>query len=150
MHPATVHRLIAALCLVAFGLGQAAFTSIAVRCTDASGHTRIEYACVKSPKGACLTPCAEPGVHAADDDHTGDPTQPTPCEDEPLGPQFSAARVGAASETMEVIVAAVLSVVLWDQCPFVVDEPARCAQQVANRDRPPDSLVRLRSVILTV
>ena len=150
MNPPSIQRLIAFLCLVAFGLGQTVFASMGVRCTDASGNTRIEYACIKSSQGECLTPCTEPGVHATDDDHEGDPTTPTPCEDEPLGSQLSAAKVIPSNGALEPVFAAIAVAFLWDQWSFVVELPVRCARPALDRDRPPDTLTRLRSVILTV
>lgn len=150
MNPPSIQRLIAFLCLVAFGLGQTVFASMGVRCTDASGNTRIEYACIKSSQGECLTPCTEPGVHATDDDHEGDPTTPTPCEDEPLGSQLSAAKVIPSNGALEPVFAAIAVALLWDQWSFAVELPVRCARPALDRDRPPDALTRLRSVILTV
>ena len=150
MRQPSTHRLIAFLCLVAFGLGQSLFASMGVRCTDASGNSRIEYACVKTSNGACLTPSIELVAHEADDDHSSDPAGPTPCEDEPLGSQISAAKVIPSSVSIDPVLAAVVVAVLWDGWPVDIEQPARSATPEPERERPPDSLARLRTVILLV
>ncbi len=145
-----IQRLIATLCLVAFGFGQLVFASIGVRCTDASGISRFEFACLKSADGACLTPCVDPGEHADADDHASDPTPPTPCQDEPIGSQASAAKVIPSNVVPVPVVAAVLVAIIWDHWSLTCSEPTRSFQPCRDRDRPPDSLERLRSVILLV
>jgi hypothetical protein len=143
-------HLIAFLCLVAFGLGQTLFASMGVRCTDASGDTRIEYACIKTSQGACITPCIDPGVQAADDDHESDDVPPTPCEDEPLSSQAAAAKLIPSNVSLEPLFAAVVVAILWDNCSFTTDQLANPRHPEVDRDRPPDSLARLRSIILIV
>jgi len=150
VHQPLPQRLIAFLCLVAFGLGQTVFASMGVRCTDASGSTRIEYACIKTSQGVCLTPCVDPAVHAADDDHGADPVPPTPCEDEPLASQASAAKLIPSSVSFEPVFAAVVVAILWDHWSFTIDQSVSPRHPEVDRDRPPDSLARLRSVILIV
>ena len=150
MNQPSIQRLIATLCLVAFGLGQTVFASMGVRCTDASGNTRIEYACIKSAQGTCLTPCTDPGVHATDADHKEDPVAPTPCEDEPLGSQLSAAKVIPSSGALAPVFAAIAVALVWDQWCLAVEVPVGCVRPALDRDRPPDSLTRLRTVILLV
>lgn len=143
-------HLIAFLCLVAFGLGQTLFASMGVRCTDASGDTRIEYACIKTSQGACLKACIDPGVHAADDNHESDDAPPTPCEDEPLSSQAAAAKLIPSSVSLEPVFAAALVAILWDHWSFTTYQPVSPRHPEVDRDRPPDSLARLRSVILIV
>ena len=150
MNQPRFQRLIATLCLVAFGFGQTVFASIGVRCTDASGTSRFEYACLKSSQGACLTPCAAPGAHADSDDHASDPVQPTPCEDEPLGTQATAAKVIPSGLVIQPVFAAVVVAILWEHWSFSSIEPTISFQLCRDRDRPPDALSRLRSVILLV
>jgi hypothetical protein len=150
MHQPLLHRLITLLCLVAFGLGQTLFTTMGVRCTDASGESRIEFACLKSSNGACLTPCIEVSEHEADDDHSSDPIVPTPCEDEPLGSQVSAAKLIPSSVSLDPVFAAVVVAVLWDVWSVDGDQPARSTASAPDRERPPDSLARLRTIILVV
>lgn len=140
------HHLLLALCLVVFGLGQIAPTG--VRCTDASGRSRIEFACVKSSRGGCTSAPADLALPAdhADDDHDRDSA---PCEDEPLGLQ-AAAKSAPASPTYKPLppptVAAELSDLLVLQCT----PPTRTFLKDPGPQRPPDDLARLRSVILTV
>jgi len=150
MRGAIAQRLIALVCLVAFGLGQVFFSSLGVRCTDASGVTRIEYACIKTTQGACLTPCEAPEAHSAEDNHDSDPVAPTPCEDEPLGVQMSAVRQGQTSHASVPVFAMVMVAVL--ETPWSIDHiPPGCVRRSkTERERPPDSLARMRCVILTV
>lgn len=143
-------RLISLLCLLAFGLGQTLFASMGVRCADASGNTRIEYACFKSSSGACLTTCIDVTVHEADEDHSSDPIAPTPCEDEPLGSQVSAAKLIPSSVSLDPVFAAIVIAVLWDSWSFAFDQPVRPVAPDRDRERPPDSLACLRTVILIV
>lgn len=150
MRQPSTHRLIAFLCLVAFGLGQTLFASMGVRCTDASGTSRIEYACVKASNGACLTPSSDLVAHETDGDHSSDPAGELPCEDEPLGSQISAAQVIPSGVSIDPVLAAVVVAVFWDGWPVEIDQPARSATPEPERDRPPDSLARLRTVILIV
>jgi hypothetical protein len=147
MKCSVLQRCVVVLCLVAFGLGQTLCASIGVRCTDASSNTRIELACVKTAQGGCLTASTE---HATDDTHDSDPVAPIPCEDEPLGSQVSATRLMPSRVSLEPVVAAVVVAVLWDHWSFVGDQPVRLLHSERDRDRPPDSLAHLRSVILIV
>lgn len=150
MHQPLRHRLITLLCLVAFGLGQVLFTSMGVRCTDASGESRIELACLKSSSGACLTPCIDASDHVVDEDHSSDPIVPTPCEDEPLGSQVSGAKVIPSSVSLDPVLKAVVAAVLWEVWSFDGEQPVRFAASVPDRERPPDSLARLRTIILVI
>ncbi len=150
MGRSSIQRLIAVLCLLAFGLGQTVFAFRAVRCTDASGTSRVEYQCVKSDEGACLTSVARAGAHEDGDDHSSDPGPSRPCEDEPLGAQASAVRLSPSTVVLELAFAAVAATMLWESWSFTGDgcdgSPGPCRE----RDRPPDALARLRSVILVV
>ena len=150
MNRTLVQRLIATVCLVAFGFGQTVFAFMGVRCTDGSGISRIEFACMKSGRGACLTPCIEPGVHADGDDHASDPVPPSPCEDVPLGARASAAGVLASSVTIEPVLAAAVVAILWDRWPLAGVETTRWFRPCRDRDRPPDARLCLRSIILVV
>jgi hypothetical protein len=150
MHRSLTQRLNAFLCLMAFGLGQTLFASMGVRCTDASGDTRIEYVCIKTSQGACLTPCVDPAVHAADDNHESDDVPPTPCEDEPLSSQAAVAKSIPSSVSLQPVIAAVLVAILSDHWSFTTSQPVSPRHPEVDRDRPPDSLAHLRSVILIV
>lgn len=150
MPPTLTNRLITLLCLVAFGLGQTLVTSMLVRCTDASGESRFELACLKSSRGECLTPCIEASEHEADEDHSSDPIVPTPCEDEPVGSKFSAAKVIPSSVLLDSVLTAVVVAVLWEVWSIDGDQPSRSAAPVPDGERPADSLARLRTIILVV
>lgn len=150
MRHALIQRLLVTLCLVAFGLGQTVFASMGVWCTDATGSSRIEYACFKSAQGACLSPCSEPDVHATSEDHEDEPLSPLPCEDTPLGSQLSAARLDHSNPALELAFATFVVTILRDAWIFDSDESAHVIRLTRGRTRPPDSLTRLRSVILVV
>ena len=149
MNRLLTQRLITILCLMAFGLGQTLFTSIGVRCTDSSGKVRIELMCLKTSRGTCLSACTESAKHQTDDPHT-DPAAQTPCEDEPLGSQVSPARVAPSSVPPEPVFVTVSLEVLWDRSPVACNCALRSFRSDRVRDRPPDSLARLRSVIRVV
>ncbi|MBK7405095.1 MAG: hypothetical protein IPJ41_10795 [Phycisphaerales bacterium] len=144
-------RCVAVVCLVAFGLGQPLLASMGVRCTDASGNTRLEFACIKTTQLACLATSAElAGTHAADEQRQADPGVPAPCEDEPLGSQASAARLVSSGVSLE---RAFVSAVVATHCerwPLACGQGLRSLRPERDRDRPPDLLARLRSVILIV
>lgn len=146
----SIQRLISLICLVAFGLAQTLFASMGVRCTDASGETRIEFACIKSRAGACLSSCMEPNTLCDEDNHENDPTTPTPCEDEQLGSQINAAQSLRANVQLDHVFAAVVVAILWNHWSFADEQLEQMRQLKQDRDRPPDSLTCLRSVILIV
>ena len=150
MHQRLNQPLIAALCLVVFGLGQTLFASMNVRCTDASGDTRIEYACFKTPQGTCLMACVDPGVHAEHDSHESDDVPASPCEDEPLSSPATAAKLNPSNVSLTPVFAATLVAILWDHWSFTTYQPASPRHADVDRDGPPDSLACLRSVILIV
>ncbi|MFO0836201.1 MAG: hypothetical protein U0638_14610 [Phycisphaerales bacterium] len=136
---------------MAFGLGQTVFASRGVWCTDATGTSRFEYACFKSAQGVCLLPCAEPNVHATSEDHEGEPLSPAPCEDTPLGsPQLSAARLDHANSALEPVFATVVVTILRDAWTIESQVSAHVLFLARERDRPPDSLAQLRSVVLVI
>lgn len=150
MRHALIQRLLVTLCLAAFGLGQTVCIGIGVWCTDATGVSRVEFTCFKSAQGACLTPCAAPEVHATAEDHEGEPFSSSPCEDTPLGVQLSAARLDHSNPVLESVFATVVVTMLRAAWASESEGSARVLAVAPERERPPDSLVRLRSVILVV
>jgi hypothetical protein len=163
MRRSTIHHLIATVCLAAFGLGQALSASLGVRCTDALGKTRIEYACDKNAQGLCLAACTEAEEQAAEhaDDACCETRQegessgggtPTPCEDVPLKLQAASAKMIASGDPLKSIAPAVVVAILWDH------RSSACAQSgglqrpvwARERDRPPDTVARLRSCIIVI
>ncbi len=144
-------KLIAMLCLLAFGLGQSVFASLGVRCTDSAGNVRIELGCVKTVQGACVTACDESQAEdEAEKSRHSDPAAPTPCEDEPLGSQASTGRLTPSSLSLEAVFAAVVVTLVWDHRLLASDQLGSIHRPERDRDRPPDALGRLRSVILIV
>lgn len=150
MRQTPTQRLVTLLCLVAFAIGQTLFGSLGVWCTDGSGEGRLELACLKSSMGACLTPCSDSSGHEAVEDHSSDPVAPMPCEDQPLGVQVAVPKPGTSAMVLDTIVTAVIVAVIWDAWPPECVRPACAFASGQDRERPPDSLVRLRTVILVV
>ena len=144
-------RLIALLCLVAFGLGQTLFVSVAVRCRDASGESRIELGCLKSSTGACLASCNDA---EATDDAQSDAERPNgpvqPCEDEPLVEPTAVAKALPKHVTYDTAAAAILVAVLVYSFEFAEPDTERGSRAGSGRDHPPDAISRLRTVILLV
>jgi hypothetical protein len=52
--------------------------------------------------------------------------------------------------SFEPVFAAVVVAILWDHWSFTMDQSVSPRHPEVDRDRPPDSLARLRSVILIV
>lgn len=146
-----VQRVIAIVCLMAFGLGQTVLASAAVRCTDAWGTTRLELACIKNSLGSCGTTCSEPGeAEAMDGGRPTVPSETAPCEDEPIGAQATTARPSSTSVSLEPVVDKVVIAFVWGGLPDNLDQQSPLAYRPCERGHPPDSFVRLRSVILLV
>lgn len=129
-------RLIAMMCLLAFGL-QSMFGNSFVRCTDAEGHTKIELVCVQDDDGHCAT-----SSETAHDEHG-------PCDDSPLSERVLVAGVKFKSDSIPLA-----SPELTGILPPISTEP-RVSALVRNsrvavtfQQRPPTD--RLRTVILQV
>lgn len=154
MPKAVFQRLIAILCLMGFGLGQCAVAPFFVRCQDASGKTSIEFACDKTSDGSCLTACnvrsgSAPVVALPCDDEDGDHT-PHPCKDTPLGESMHASKLLPRSQSVDQVLLLVVPVVFVDRIVWsdlIASEPAAPVPPIA---RPPDTVARLRTVILNV
>lgn len=145
------HRLISILCLLAFGLGQTLFAFLGVRCTDATGRTRIELACIKSSQGRCLALCDILVADSVQDEHGSDQCDtPLPCEDEPLGPNVVAARSAASSASVDSVLLNKTAVALRTARAPGPPEPTRRCWTESGRERPPDKLAHIRTVILLV
>jgi len=151
MYQTIPQHLIAILCLVALGLGQTVFSSIGVLCTDASGESRIEYACIKTSEGQCLTSCTDDASALIEDDHDEDSrTLPEPCEDQPLSQQFNAAKLLPQWITIDTVLATFVVAVFCDTWSSPLAESVGSGRTPVDRERPPDSLARLRTIILIV
>ncbi|MFO0829285.1 MAG: hypothetical protein U0572_14200 [Phycisphaerales bacterium] len=142
------------LCLAAFLLGQTVFAAFGVRCTDAAGETRVEYGCAKSVAGHCRVACVDDHSTQHLDDHDDAPLAATShdsctgaCDDEPLGPQLARSAPAAPLASIDFVPA---------PCPLAALIDAWSAPIVASlavpgswneHERPPDALVRLRTVV---
>lgn len=147
----TTQRLIAVLCLLAFGLGQLLCVSMLVRCRDASGESRIELGCLKSSTGAFLASCddAEDADHLQSDaDRPYGPVQP--CEDEPLVEPTSVAKALPKNVTYDTVAAAIVVAILVHSFEFAEPDTQRVFRAGSGRDHPLDAIARLRTVILLV
>jgi hypothetical protein len=75
----TFQRLVACICLLAFGLNTMVFARGLVRCTDENGSTRMEWGCEKDGLGHCRVVCDG----SADQDEPIDHPESEPCDDTP-------------------------------------------------------------------
>ncbi|MCC6230364.1 MAG: hypothetical protein IT432_14210 [Phycisphaerales bacterium] len=89
-------------------------------------------------------------MHTTVEDHEGEPLSHSPCEDKPISPQLSAARLLPSGVALEPVLAFVFAAILWDSRSIQSEESLRVVRLAFERDRPPDELARLRSVILVV
>lgn len=146
MRLSLVHSLIAWLCLFSFGLDMALHTIGPVVCTSASGRS-VELVCEKDEQRACLRAAVERGLS----DPHGQEGLP-PCEDSPLGEGHDQAhhlltqprQGGHAELTLPPMTVAVL----WS---FAFDPVIRGgSSRIDTRVRLPDTVVRLRTVIMIV
>ena len=145
LHP-TFQRLIAALCLVAFGFGQVVFGTLGVRCEDAAGQSRFELACATTPDGSCLNACKsapEDSVPCEDDGEHA----PHPCKDIPVG---EAAKVVLRKVVFEPVQMFAVLEVLTEQISVQRDPASAPSVPAWVNARPPDTVARLRTVILVV
>lgn len=146
MHRPFVHSLIAWLCLFSFGLDLALHALGPVVCTSESG-TILEWMCEKDEQSNCLRTGAERNPL----DQSAQNTVP-PCEDRPLGDDHDAGhhqlahrRQGEQAQlTLPPVTLAVLCSFTFD--PVVRGTPTRIDVRV----RPPDTVARLRTVIMIV
>lgn len=153
MSHTTTQRLLALLCLMAFGLGQT-FSTVFVRCEEDLGQATYEFVCLKTSDGSCKELChAEPAcVSKESTDCEGGNNQhlPHPCKDTLIGVLTNASKALRQSNIVQL--AAFVAVVLVYGQDIMGDEPrvlrfAACAFEHA---RLPDTVWRLRSVIMTV
>lgn len=145
-----LQRSLAILCLLAFGLGQTVFVPLGVRCTDATGETRIEIACIKSDEGSCRTSGLEVGAQPEGQSRETELPSPVPCEDEPLGLQESPARLAPTDAPSGPVHGTVFVAARCEPRPLNDVQPARSWRPNVDREHPPDSLARLRTIIMLV
>ncbi|MFO0873570.1 MAG: hypothetical protein U0575_06310 [Phycisphaerales bacterium] len=153
MRTSIVQSLLAWLCLISVGLSGTALRAGFVICSDGHGGSRLEWGCAQTDSGECTTSCDECHDQApASDSHdlhvptNQDPTHP--CDDRPLVSEH----VGAQRESrlLEVPVLAVAAALelpaLACTAPCVEGLPRHVPPDAS----PPDTVERLRSVILVV
>lgn len=145
-----IHRTVLILCLVAFGLGQAVFTSVGVRCMDASGNTRIELVCVKSDKDHCQSLCSDDAQTDEDRGTKDAPLSHAPCEDEPLSQEATAVRPITFRAMLEPAVVPVFICFTIDCWALPGVRSVSFSHARFDPDRPPEQLSTLRTVILIV
>jgi hypothetical protein len=141
-------RWVMFVCLVAFGLGQTLLSSLVVRCTDSSGVSRVELGCAKSAQGACLVNCCQSlsQTDAAQDE----PEPVTPCTDEPIGPQLSTLKLFTSEIVLDPALLVAVLAIVCDEWTSASELHVAWPRGLAERERPPDSLAHLCTVILLV
>lgn len=149
MNDRRFQRLVSTLLLAVFCLGQTLVGTVAVRCTDSSGESRIEVVCSRSDVGSCLSTGCEPGAEAADL-HGGDAADsPEPCRDEPVGQAVCRAKLIPQPVLFDPIALVAADLPPWVPASEPVCSPAPPGVR-PERERPPDSTDRLSTVILLV
>lgn len=141
-----IHSLIAWLCLFSFGLDMALHAIGPVECTSANGKS-LEWVCEKDEQNVCL----RAGVERNLPDQFAQEGLP-PCEDRPVGADHDQAhhlfthprQSGHAEQTLPPVTLAVVWSFAFD--PFIRGGPSR----IDIRVRPPDTVARLRTVIMIV
>lgn len=137
-----LQRYFAVICLLMVGLGRIVLPGGVVVCQDQNGG-RIEFGCARTADGSCTMSCDTDGQ--ADDDHD----LPSPCQDDPVenDPAIAKAphRVGEQPQLAAPIAIPVVSVEV-DACRSLAAAPRPCI----SNPRPPDDVVRLRTVVLLV
>lgn len=150
MRRTLVQRLIAVLCLFAFGLGQAVSASFLVRCEDGTG-SRLEFACERTSDGSCVNACDQ--LDGPVDDagaQTTDDHDPHPCKDTPVSDTHAAAKMAAKARALELSELTAMAAAI--ACHVgVFDTPKPGVHFVPRpNEKPPDTTARLRTVILVV
>lgn len=138
-----VNPALAWLCLIWFGLTNTLFASGMVVCRDGHGESRIEWGCTQNASGECVTSCG------SDLDESGDDTGPAhPCDDTPIKGDHQVTKAPPrTTNDVPVPIPVILAVIAIH---FDLPPPAQVLWDHARPQRPPDTLQRLRSVILLV
>lgn len=130
------------LCLIWFGLTSTLFTGGLVVCSDDDGGARIEWGCVRGADGECATSCRS---DVGEDDRGG---RPEPCHDTPIQGDHQVVKAPPRpTGDLPVLAPTIFAAVAMFMDP---PPPAPLAWDRARPQRPPDTLQRLRSVILVV
>ncbi len=131
------------ICLLAFGLGSTALRAGLVLCSDVHGGTRVELGCVKVGAGECRS-----ATIIGDPTNEDDPCGPHPCEDTPLSIDGAGAQIAPRVDVLPAIVPSLLAATVASDTDQV--RSRLCARLRFSSARPPDSVLRLRTVILLV
>ncbi len=133
--------LVSWLCLICFGLTSNLWTSGLVLCEHADGSTRLEWSeCLRGQDGSCLASC-----EGAESPREG---QPLPCKDTPLKVNVLVAKACPRQATPTLLVPTLIVAILPCRHDFTL--PRRMQVDVSARERPPDALACLRTVVLLV
>lgn len=132
-------------CLLAFGLGSTALRAGLVLCSDVHGGARVELGCVKVDAGECRSAAV---IGDPTNNNEDDPCGPHPCEDTPLSVGSAGAQIAPRVDVLPAIGPSLLAATVASDTDQV--RSRLCARLRFSSARPPDSVVRLRSVILLV
>ncbi len=131
------------LCLIWFGLANTLLAGGMVVCRDGHGDSRVEWGCSRNDSGECAISCG------SDFDEPGHDEGPAhPCDDTPINGEYQV--TNAPPRTMSDVPGPVPVHVAVIAMHMEVPLPAQVAWDRARPQRPPDTLQRLRSVILLV
>lgn len=114
-----------------------------VLCSDVHGGTRVELGCVKTGAGECRSAAV-----IGDPTNEDDPCGPHPCEDTPLSVDGAGAQIAPRVDVLPAIVPSLLAATIVRDTDQIRSRP--CTRLRFSSARPPDFVVRLRSVILLV
>ena len=145
MHHTPVHRLIACIVLVAFGLNATVLAHRLVRCTDGDGKTRLEWGCEKDTAGHCDEACAPEST--GPDRSTGH-SESTPCDDQPVTMKDLVSRTSDQNHRVIDLPPAVVAISLPQH--MLPHHEVRCRLLPAIRGGPPTAMRSLRTVVLLV
>lgn len=130
------------LCLLAFAANVLLQVGLVI-CSDGQGGSRLEWACSKNGRGECVA-CCTAGKASSQEDQL----LPHPCDDKPLTPKQTGIQAAPRQANQPAVAAPVLLAVID---PFLIDLPgAGRAKPRSPLARAPDTVSRLRSVIMTV
>jgi hypothetical protein len=113
-----------------------------VICEDRDGGGRIEAGCSKTADGSCVAICGDAEVNESES-HVPHPCQDTPIEDDPA--------ITKAPQRLTELPA--VAVAMWPAFaiePETDDRRIPASRRWAHDPRPPDEVLRLRTVVLLV
>jgi len=132
------------LCLICFGLNTTMLSGGLVLCRDGRGG-RIELGCQRNERGQCIDSCCSDN---GDGQPLDDSAPVPPCQDTPLQGDTHTPKMTARPMVMPVLSLAYVIAMLPS---MEVAVPAETWRRVPTaRDHPPDSLGRIRTIVLLV